>query len=515
MITEAWNPYKEWNRKHLTTNRDLKEMVELFEKDAPRVGGGDTETTGLHIKKDTPFLIIFGWLIPGEKNGRVFTFKPTPKSMNIFFKLAEKLKVFMWWNTKYDLHMMTNLGHRYDKPNLLEGIALARLVVQAIPTRAGGDSMALKHMGKNYVHPNAGDAEKVIKEIKTAIQARRVKHLSAALKQFDHPWEKEYKAIRKDTGKATTKPYAEANPDNVEWKWLAKKWNKGLIEDFLKDKTNEPEDLPEDVREMYMDWLDEYGGDYEATYKDIYDEAPEKMIQYAGDDVITMLEFYKVAVPVLKERNQERTLKRENDLILPLYRMERVGIRVDRDYLIESKNKLKKLIKEKRKMMWEIAGQTFAIGQHELIKKLFKENWDIALDKDDKKALKDVSRNHKGTPADELSKLIRALRRLEKWYSTYCLRILKITEYDGRFYTQIAQASAVSGRVGSDGQQFPKERILTEEGEKYEEENGENTAPASYEVFYPRRAFVPSDRGSSNGFTGIYYLDRFVQLKSL
>ncbi len=31
--------------------------------------------------------------------------------------------------------------------------------------------------------------------------------------------------------------------------------------------------------------------------------------------------------------------------------------------------------------------------------------------------------------------------------------------------------------------QFPKERILTEEGEHYEKENGEGKAPIEYEIF--------------------------------
>jgi DNA polymerase I len=63
---EAWNPYKTWDRQHLTTIGDLKRMVNLFRSDAPIIGGGDTETTGLHITKDKPFLIIFGWNIPGK-----------------------------------------------------------------------------------------------------------------------------------------------------------------------------------------------------------------------------------------------------------------------------------------------------------------------------------------------------------------------------------------------------------------------------------------------------------------
>jgi hypothetical protein len=167
-------------------------MEDMFEKDfaaprVPQVSGFDTETNGLHIKKHTPFLIIFGWYVSGKQNGRVFTFEPTPRSMEIFFRLAKKFKIFMAWNTKYDLHMLTNIGWRYEEKNLFEGIALARLTVEAVPSRQGGISMQLKEIGEEFVHPLASQAEDKIREIKKQIKAQRVKVLAQALKQFPLP----------------------------------------------------------------------------------------------------------------------------------------------------------------------------------------------------------------------------------------------------------------------------------------------------------------------------------------
>ena len=233
----------------------------------------------------------------------------------------------------------------------------------------------------------------------------------------------------------------------------------------------------------------------EPTYEDIYNYDPEAMIIYAGDDVISMLEYYKKAVPIAKLREQVRTIKRENRLILPLYRMERIGMKVDRPYLEKSRLAMKEVIKKKRLRVYEIAGKEINIsGQSSDIKNTLLEKWNIETEKTNKQSLKKIEAKHPGEPK-ELCSLVRSLRRLEKWYSTYCKRILDISHRDGRYYTQIAQCSAVSGRVGSDGQQFPKERILTEEGEAYEKEHGENTAPDSMEIFFPRRGFVPTDRG--------------------
>lgn len=476
--------YKSWKRYHFENDITAGMMDNFFKVDKPVVGGGDTETTGLHIIKDKPFLMIFGWLFPGEEYGRVFTFYPTQRNMKLFFDLAKKLKVFTWWNTKFDLHMMTNIGWRYEESNLMEGLAIARLVVEAIPARDGGDSLALKDIGRNYVDPAAADSEHKVKDVLERLNKERVRILAASLKQFT------MEGVFTSNGKP-------------------KKWGKGAIEDFLKDITNEYEDLPEDVREVFEEWNKEYP---EPGYYEAFLEDKEAMIEYAGNDVITMLEFYRKAIPILIQKQQKETLKRENRVILPLYRMERIGMRVDRDYLETSRKKLKKLIIEKRQKMCAIGGQIFTVGQHELIKTIYKEKFGIELEKADKKAMKDIARRFKGKPAGDMAKLIRDLRRLEKWYSTYCVRLLKISEYDGRFYTQIAQCSAVSGRVGSDGQQFPKERILTDEGVAYEEEHGEGKAPESMEIFFPRRAFLPTDRGSRHGYSAIYYLD-FSQIE--
>lgn len=475
------NPFEIWQKKHIETPDDLREMKRLFEQDKPIISGGDTETDGLNIKVSKAFLIVFGWVAKGVEGGRVFTFYPTERNMKMFFSLAKKTKYFVWWNTKYDLHMMTNLGFRYDYPNLAEGMALARITLESKPTRDGGDSLALKAIGKKYIYALADADQQLIKIEKEKLENQRVQHLSVALKQFDHPTEKAYKPIRKDTGKATTSTYAENHKDNVEWQLIPKKWGKGLIEKFLKDPTNDVEDLPIDVREVWENWQKEYP---EITYKDI---DRDLMIEYASHDVIIMLEFVKKAWTVMLHKNQMQVFKNENATILPLYRMERVGLKVDRDYLEDCRIRVKNYIVKLRNEMYSIIGAEINCGQHDEIKRIFKEKWNITLDGADKQAMKDVKKHHEGEPK-RYAELIGLLRTLEKWYSTYIVRILKISESDGRAYTQIHQSSAVSGRVGSDFQQFPKKPLKDENGEI---------------LFHPRKPFVVT----GGDYDKIYYLD--------
>src|SRR6185312_16726790 len=166
--------YDLWKRDHVEHASDI---VEVFYKDQPTIGGFDTETTGLHIKKDNPFLIVFGWFLPSSDDGRVFTFEPTDENMRIFLDLASRLKAFVGWNVKYDVHMMANIGCGYTEDNLVEGMALARLCVEAIPARDGGDSLALTSIGAKYVDARANMAEKRINELKQKIKNEKTAYL--------------------------------------------------------------------------------------------------------------------------------------------------------------------------------------------------------------------------------------------------------------------------------------------------------------------------------------------------
>lgn len=459
----SFNPYEKWYRYY-----DLSQAWELYRQDKKdgniflNVSGFDTESTGLHIKKDKVFLCVLGWMLPEQATGRVFTFYPTQENMKIFFQILERSKYAIAHNVKYDLHVMTNTGFYYTKERLLDSTTLARLGVEALSARHGGDSLRLTDLGSKYVHHEAKKSENLIKEELNKLRNKRVKILTAALKQYP------IKGEVTNTGRQ-------------------KYWSKGAIEAFLKDPTQDVDDLPKNIREIWLEWQREYP---EPSYADV---PREMMVRYAADDVITMLELTRKLYPVVFEvRQQQRTVEREMRAIFPVYRMERIGLKVDREALKKARERVKAYIKKQRLEMYQLAGSVVNCNQHNRIKKVFKEKYDIVLHSSDKAALTRVKNNYTGKPS-RYAELIMELRTLEKWYSTYIVRLLDHTEYDGRFYTQINMSGAISGRVSCDAQQFPRDGIYDEEGN---------------ELFTPRKVFIPT----GNGYDKLVYID-FSQIE--
>lgn len=431
------NPYDEWT--YIFTE-DAQEMLESFGQDKPKAVAYDTETTGLHIIKDKPFLIQLGW---GRK---VFLFYPTDRLMTVFFDICSSVKWVYGANIGYDCHMLTNIGYgkqveRMD--NLCDIQAVMRLALEAKSTRDGGDRLGLTYLGAKYIHPYASHSEDLIKKDLKRVRDDQTKVLATMLRQIPI------------VGQLTATGRQQY-------------WGKGAIEKFMKNITHTLDDLPEDVRELWEDWQDEYP---EPTYEDI---DRELMLQYGGEDVATTLMLAEFGMEIVINREQLTILQLERNCILPTYRMERVGFKVDQMYLEESRIKMKDYIAEQRKELWELVGEEITVNQSARIMQIFEEKFHITLESSDKKEMKLIQNNFEGEPK-RFAQLIGTLRSAEKWYSTYILGVQKNASWDGRAYTQINLNGAVSGRMSSNFQQFPRGAFKTLEGE---------------ELYHPRKAFL-------------------------
>lgn len=437
------------------------EIRELYEKDNPNVGVFDSETTGLHIKKDKPFMWVFGWLLPKNKQtefckGRVFAFDHDTELLKKVINLFANFKMLVGHNVKYDLNMLINGGideeFVYNLKNITDTMGVCRMSFDAVSARDGGDKLGLKKVSEKYIDKDAGEFEKEVKKELRKINDEKRNILKESLKQY------------KGWGLGKIKEV-----------YKVKKRNE--MDMFTKERKQRWVEVPQEIQDLYFKWLEEHPfANYSEVDRNI-------MMEYVHGDGIYTLEVLEKFYPVVRQRNQLELLEQENKLIIELLKMERVGMPVDMDYLNNSFNKCDAEIQESYEELWGIVGEYFTVSQEKVIADYFEKLLGERPSSTDKAFLK----KHKD---NRVSQLITRLRRLEKWQSTYISRIIEVAEYDNNFYTQYGQFNTVSGRLGSDAQQFPKERILTEEGEKYEKEHGEGKAPVDMEIFSPRRAFV-------------------------
>lgn len=463
----------DWTKTIIESAEQANAMIRLWDKIQPRVAGFDTETTGLNIVLDKPFLFQWGFVDEEHNKGYsyVIDIQKHPvlakQVISAWHKLAAKTKIYVGANVKYDLHMLTNIGQPYEVENLTDIQFYIRLGHDALATKNGGPPLALKDYAAQYIDRNAKYHESLLKEERKQIAAGYNAKLQKRLNQVDSNW-----TLRK------------------------------IKTFFEKDAIAEYTDLPTpELRDAYLTWktcdLPPYLQSIVENVVEVdmirYDKLNRsKVISYAHYDIVYTLEIFYSLEPVVIARQNTIGLEFENKLILPLVDMERVGFKIDKEYLFNSKQQLKNYIIQRRKHLHEITGMDFKIGQHAVIKNILTKMCGVEIPSSAKDALlklkTDLERVDKDNPAIDLIDTINELRTLEKWYSTYILRFIRSAQNTDRVYTQIQQVGTVSGRVTSDFQQFPKKGIIALDGTP---------------LFNPRQMV----KTSGEDYDGLVYLD--------
>ena len=430
----------QFNWKHLTFNNNLLETVKELKPDILAL---DTETTGLHIIKDHAFCISFGIANTQTKQAISFSIdidKHKKEAIDIIKFLLKNVTKIIFWNAKFDLHMLYNREiNLVGNPKVTDALLVYRLANDALVPAEGGISLKLKEAATKHIDSNAKIYQKAITNCKKNLLISR------------------NNLIKTQTN-----------------------FKIGQLNDFLKDKTNSIEDLPLTVQTILLN--PKYDPD---NYRNI----PWNILsEYASFDAVFTLELYVKFLPIVNEREQGSILKMEEDLIPILWGMERVGFKLNKQYLIDAKKKMKDYILSKRKVIQQIVGYNLKVGQHKEIKDLLNNRYNLNVVSSDNDALT-TALNRKGIDANakRLLETIIELRTLEKWYSTYICKWLEHQDLD-RIYTSFNQAGAVSGRFSSDFQQFPKEGILMDNGE---------------ELFQPRKIVEVS----GNGYDSMVFID--------
>ena len=395
----------------------------------------DTETNGLHIITSTPFLYSFAYT---SKSGikKAYWFEVNKELVRKFVELTSDKNVckrLFAHNCKYDYHMTWNvLG---DIPEEWDEVVADSITVARLTSFADEKiSLSLESLGTEYVDDSAKFAGKVIKD--------RIKKLNREFKN------KAKAAFYEEFGRKAKFGVAWANFHHKVVPYV-----------------NDDDEYNKFFMEHYRD----------ANYQDVYNYDKDLMVSYAIDDVVIENEYLAKSLQALMVANPDlKVFNSECTLISVVARMERVGLKLDIDYTLESRKKLVEEMETKYKLLEEISGEKFSIGQHALIKKIFKEKWGVVLDKSDIGALNSISEPKE---AATVANLIVRLRTLEKYLSTYIDGKLKAM-VNGRVFTSVNSSGAVSGRVSCDMQQQPKEPLRYDNGDV---------------LFHPRCMFITDD----------------------
>lgn len=468
-----------WNSVTITTNQQANDMLRLFDRLQPSIGGFDTETNGLHIILSTPFLYQFGFIDLENNEGYTFAvdLERQPKLartvIKAWHKRAQTLDVYIGQNVKFDLHMITNIGLPYTTENLTDSMFYIRYGHDALTPENGGPPLGLKDYATRYLDHKAKTHEQLLK----LEQSRMAKELNIKLK------------------------YRLRNCGEPPTKYEAKSYTLSVINKMFKDPIMDYHDLPSNVKQCYLEWLQEDVPIYlQSKVVGLIDPTMiryntldrNNLIKYAHYDIVYTIEVYLSLNPIVQNRCNQTGVDFENKLILPLYEMERVGFKADKEYIEQCRINLKQYIKERRQVLYDLTSQELSIGQHELIKQILNDDFGVEVLSTGKEELEllhsNLIREGLNQPAVQLIEIVQELRTLEKWYSTYIQRFSRDLQQTDRLYTTINQVGTVSGRVTSDFQQFPKKPIKTANGE---------------ELFHPRKMV----QISGGEYDGIVYLD--------
>ena len=444
-----------WESTTIKTNMQANSMIELFKKIKPKVGAFDTETTGLHITSDKPFLFQFGFIDEEHRIGYTYAvdLEKQPELSKAVIKkwheLASHLNIYLGHNVGYDLHMMHNIDMPYEFPNISDTMAWIRHAHDALTPTNGGPPLSLKDYSARYISPTAKSHEQELARERTEIAKMYNNKLKERLKVLGTPPEK----------------------------YGYKSYTLSVVHEMFKDPIMESEDLEPQIRTIYNQWFQEDLPLYLQTKVTSLVESDmipyhklnrEKLVSYAHMDIVLTIEVYLQCRSAVEARGTYKGIDYENKLIYPLVRMERVGFPIDKQYLEESRIKLKNYIKVVRQKLYTLAGTEFQIGQHAFVKELLANDFNLEVPSTGNDVLGDVVANLKinepNHPAIEFIDLIQELRTLEKWYSAYILRFQKSLNNCDRIYPTINSVGTVSGRCTSDWQQMPKDAIVDCDG---------------------------------------------------
>lgn len=473
---------EQWIVTHIKDDENkFNEMINLFKKEQPKTIGTDTETTGLHLVKDKPFLVVFGWFL---KDGvkRVYTFNCLPTFLKQYEEIVNSsfIKFHWFWNAKFDIAMLENVNvNLYNLNNICEGMLIPKLLFDYVDSPA---KMALKTFTAEHLYKDATVLRDEIQRQLLLLTTERNTLINLQLKE---KYKKEFPDVSISKLKSVDGDF-----DQYE------KYSKECFDYWkeLEEKTKEP------------------------NYSDIEEDV---LLEYAADDIIYTLEAALKYVPTIlspeSKLYQAEVFWRESNLTKVLAKIEKNGLTLDLKYLSEVQEKVKDKINEWYAELYELLETNISVQQHKelltwfnnkginlvpeaggkqntndetlrLYLRKFKEYQEVAKDKT------------KGEKLIRVIQLIQKLRRFTKWYSTYITGYIKKADGD-KMFGYFFSLGTKTGRFTSGWQQFPRSPMTTcwcvEENDDDDSVYCENK---DHWIYHPRKISISRYQNGYLGF---------------
>ena len=136
----------------------------------------DTETTGLHLKADKPFLLTISIT---NYSFAIDLLQWSKEDVQKVVDLFKNYELAIGHNVKFDLHMLANIGITYIHDNLADTMTMARLSLETDEMQ----TIALKALAKKYLSVEAGQDELQIKAALTNLKRHNTSLLKAVIKE--------------------------------------------------------------------------------------------------------------------------------------------------------------------------------------------------------------------------------------------------------------------------------------------------------------------------------------------
>jgi DNA polymerase-1 len=204
-----------------------------------------------------------------------------------------------------------------------------------------------------------------------------------------------------------------------------------------------------------------------------FDQIPiEQAGPYAAEDAEVTLRLHRAFAPRLEQLPGLARLYREIEILLVpvLSRLERQGVRIDRERLADQSRDLTERLARLEEEAYRVAGRPFNLGSPKQIGEIFFAEQGLPVLEKTPKGAPSTAESVLQQLADaghELPRLILEHRGLAKLKSTYTDKLpLMVSPLTGRVHTSYHQAVAATGRLSSSDPNLQNIPIRSEDGRR-------------------------------------------------